>query len=221
MATQVMLTDPAARCPEVVSRANWLGPDAYDDAFAVLQQGAELTVRRLAEMGVAMAHGWGMDLRFVCCVPSVALPTSPPSPAEAEAEAEPASLAAAAKAAVAVAAAADEAAAARGPMDELHLHLQSADHYAVLGVACDFSAEEMRSAYRALSLRLHPDRGGDPAAFARVATAHSCLTDAGCRLGFHEGADLAGLGRASKGGLVDELERAYFPSRYPYQPFGK
>ena len=76
--------------------------------------------------------------------------------------------------------------------------------------------------YRALSLRLHPDRGGDPAAFARVATAHECLLDeAGCRRGFHEGADLAEIGRAAKGGLVDELERSYFPARYPYQPFGK
>ena len=103
-----------------------------------------------------------------------------------------------------------------------HERLQSADHYAVLGVACDFSAEEMRRAYRALSLRLHPDRGGDPAAFARVAAAHECLVDElGCRRGFHEGADLAEIGRVAKGGLVDELERWYFPARYPYQPFGK
>ena len=103
-----------------------------------------------------------------------------------------------------------------------HVRLQSACHYAVLGVACDFSAEEMRRAYRALSLRLHPDRGGDPAAFARVAIAHECLTDeAGCRRGFDEGADLAEIGRVAKGGLVDELERSYFPARYPYQPFGK
>ena len=102
-----------------------------------------------------------------------------------------------------------------------HERLQSADHYAVLGVACDFSAEEMRRAYRALSLRLHPDRGGDPAAFARVAAAHECLVDElGCRRGFHEGADLAEIGRVAKGGLVDELERWYFPARYPYQPFG-
>ena len=216
----MMLADPAARCPEVVTKSNWLGPDAYDDAFAVTQQGGELTVRRLAEMGVAMAHGWGMDLRFVCCVPSYALPA--PSPSSGDAVAEAPSRGEAAKAMVA-AAAADEAAAVRAATDGApHVRLQSADHYAVLGVACDFSAEEMRRAYRALSLRLHPDRGGDPAAFARVATAHECLMDeAGCRRGFHEGADLAEIGRVAKGGLVDELERSYFPARYPYQPFGK
>ena len=227
LAMQVMLADPAARCPEVVTKSNWLGADAYDDAFSVTQQGGELTVRRMAEMGVPMAHGWGMDLRFVCCVPSHALPAPSPSPDAAAAGPEgvdtgPPARAEAAKAVVAAAAAADDAAAMRAATDGApHERLQSADHYAVLGVACDFSAEEMRRAYRALSLRLHPDRGGDPAAFARVAAAHECLVDElGCRRGFHEGADLAEIGRVAKGGLVDELERWYFPARYPYQPFG-
>ena len=226
LAMQVMLADRAARCPEVVTKSNWLGADAYDDAFSVTQQGGELTVRRMAEMGVAMAHGWGMDLRFVCCVPSHALPAPSPSPDVAAAGANgvdtgPPARAEAAKAVVAAVAAADDAAAMRAATDGApHERLQSADHYAVLGVACDFSAEEMRRAYRALSLRLHPDRGGDPAAFARVAAAHECLVDElGCRRGFHEGADLAEIGRVAKGGLVDELERWYFPARYPYQPF--
>ena len=34
LAMQVMLADRAARCPEVVTKSNWLGADAYDDAFS-------------------------------------------------------------------------------------------------------------------------------------------------------------------------------------------
>ena len=35
-----------------------------------------------------------------------------------------------------------------------------------------------------------------------------------------EGADLAEIGRAAPGGLADEVGRYYFPSRFPYRPFG-
>lgn len=43
----------------------------------------------------------------------------------------------------------------------------------------DASIESPRSAYRAAARRLHPDRGGDPADWARLNEAHQLLTTAG------------------------------------------
>ena len=220
---QVMLADPAARCPEVVTKSNWLGADAYDDAFSVTQQDGELTVRRMARWACrwrTAGHGPALLLRALA-----RLPAPSPSPDAAAARPEEWTPTTCARrggqAAVAAAAAADDAAAMRAATDGRRTSACSRPTTTPCwGVR--LSAEEMRRAYRALSLRLHPDRGGDPAAFARVAAAHECLVDElGCRRGFHEGADLAEIGRVAKGGLVDELERWYFPARYPYQPFGK
>jgi curved DNA-binding protein CbpA len=43
------------------------------------------------------------------------------------------------------------------------------DHYKVLEVARDASAEDLQHAYRALALRYHPDRNAAPEASARMA----------------------------------------------------
>ena len=101
------------------------------------------------------------------------------------------------------------------------------NHYAALGLPCDFSAEELRRAYRSLSLRYHPDRGGSAEAFARVAEAHECLLDVRCRLRFDEGEGLETLERfngirnhrrsISFGEIV---ERQYFPEHFAFEPFG-
>jgi molecular chaperone DnaJ len=56
----------------------------------------------------------------------------------------------------------------------------SADHYAVLGVGRDATAEEIKKAYRRLARQLHPDTNPDPAAaerFKEVARAYEVLSD--------------------------------------------
>ena len=50
--------------------------------------------------------------------------------------------------------------------------------YAILGVSCDFSPDELRRAYRAASRECHPDKGGSQDDFTRVARAHEVLSDA-------------------------------------------
>jgi curved DNA-binding protein CbpA len=50
-------------------------------------------------------------------------------------------------------------------------------HYDVLGVPPGASSQEIKGAYRALSKRLHPDRGGSAEAFARLTAAAETLLD--------------------------------------------
>jgi hypothetical protein len=51
------------------------------------------------------------------------------------------------------------------------------DHYKVLGLEVSATAAEIRTSYRELSKRHHPDRGGDPESFARVTTSYGVLSD--------------------------------------------
>jgi DnaJ-class molecular chaperone len=62
------------------------------------------------------------------------------------------------------------------------------DHYALLGIARDAGADEIRRAYRRLASRLHPDRNpGDPHAEARfrdVTEAYAVLSDTAKRTAY-------------------------------------
>ena len=52
------------------------------------------------------------------------------------------------------------------------------DHYTVLGLAADFSAEDLKRAYKKMSRITHPDKnGGSNARFQMVAAAHELLSD--------------------------------------------
>ncbi|KAJ7955116.1 putative Chaperone protein dnaJ [Quillaja saponaria] len=54
------------------------------------------------------------------------------------------------------------------------------DYYAVLGIEKTCSVEEIRKAYRKLSLRVHPDKNkapGSEEAFKKVSKAFKCLSD--------------------------------------------
>jgi curved DNA-binding protein CbpA len=96
------------------------------------------------------------------------------------------------------------------------------DHYLVLGVPRDFSADELKRAYRQLSLARHPDRpGGSAEAFARTAVAHDCLGEKRCREAFDTGADLGRLGQTSgEYTVAEDVQRKYLPERHPFEPFG-
>ena len=53
--------------------------------------------------------------------------------------------------------------------------------YLTLGVNKAATLPEIKSAFRKLSLRHHPDRGGDKEAFSRVASAYAVLSDGDAR----------------------------------------
>lgn len=50
-------------------------------------------------------------------------------------------------------------------------------HYDTLGVPSNASDDEIKRAYRALSLKHHPDRGGDKAKFQEISAANDILSD--------------------------------------------
>jgi len=56
------------------------------------------------------------------------------------------------------------------------------DPYATLGVARDATQAQIRAAWKLLSQRNHPDRGGDPKRAAEINEAWTCLSDETRRL---------------------------------------
>ncbi len=50
-------------------------------------------------------------------------------------------------------------------------------HYQTLGVSPDSKYDTIRSAYRSLVIRHHPDKGGDPLIFKAVQQAYETLGD--------------------------------------------
>jgi curved DNA-binding protein len=49
------------------------------------------------------------------------------------------------------------------------------DHYTILGVSKTATPEEIKSAYRKLASKHHPDKGGDTATFQKIQTAYDTL----------------------------------------------
>lgn len=58
------------------------------------------------------------------------------------------------------------------------------DYYAVMGVGRDASAQQIKSAYRKLATKLHPDRGGDPDMFRQLAEAWKTLGNDASRVAY-------------------------------------
>ncbi|XP_010524716.1 PREDICTED: chaperone protein dnaJ 49 isoform X2 [Tarenaya hassleriana] len=74
---------------------------------------------------------------------------------------------------------------------------RSDDYYAILGVKKSCSDEEIRKAYRKLSLKVHPDKNkapGSEEAFKKVSRAFTCLSDVNSRKQYDQV------------GLVDEFD---------------
>lgn len=51
------------------------------------------------------------------------------------------------------------------------------NHYEILGVARDATGEQIHTAYRRMARRHHPDVGGDPDEFKKIAEAYETLSD--------------------------------------------
>jgi len=108
--------------------------------------------------------------------------------------------------------------------------LQSSDLYTVLGVSSDATDQQLKRAYRLMSLKYHPDKhGGSARDFHRIATAYETLSDPEKRQAYDEGADVKkGRGNSDsesdserdERSLREEVERKYFPERYKFWPFG-
>lgn len=50
-------------------------------------------------------------------------------------------------------------------------------HYQTLGVSSDAKHDTIRGAYRALAVKHHPDKGGDPLLFQAIQEAYEVLGD--------------------------------------------
>lgn len=55
--------------------------------------------------------------------------------------------------------------------------IQSKDYYQILYVSYHASQEEIKDAYKKLSMQHHPDRGGDTNEFQKVSEAYSVLSN--------------------------------------------
>ena len=51
------------------------------------------------------------------------------------------------------------------------------DYYSTLGVQRNASPDEIKSAYRKMAMKHHPDRGGDEATFKKISEAYDVLSD--------------------------------------------
>ena len=51
------------------------------------------------------------------------------------------------------------------------------DHYTILGVSKTATADEIKSAYRKLASKNHPDKGGDTASFQKIQAAYDTLSN--------------------------------------------
>ena len=213
---KVALHDARMQCLERIDRTNWLVATsalterATHYVFDVVQAGGTLTLRRGAELGVAITHGWEIDLRFRCCLPGVAaLEGAAPvsgQPVEEGADGDdavpgPGEAQRKAKAKAGAGAVAAE------------------DHYVVLGLGRDFTPAELKAAYHKTAVKLHPDRpGGSADAFARLAAAHRCLVDPSCKAAFDHGDDLERPNGEQS--FAEAVGHRFYPHSKPFQPFG-
>uniref|UniRef100_A0A914WPP5 J domain-containing protein n=1 Tax=Plectus sambesii TaxID=2011161 RepID=A0A914WPP5_9BILA len=69
---------------------------------------------------------------------------------------------------------------------QIEVDHQEYDPYAILGLDRGASKEEVKKRYRELTKTVHPDRGGDPVQFDRIAKAHQALTDDEIRKNWEE-----------------------------------
>ncbi|MCO5604965.1 hypothetical protein L7F22_059140 [Adiantum nelumboides] len=71
----------------------------------------------------------------------------------------------------------------------VHRVRKTKDYYEILGLQKDCTAEELRKAYRKISLKVHPDKNSAPGAeeaFKHVSKAFACLNDESSRARYDE-----------------------------------
>jgi len=97
--------------------------------------------------------------------------------------------------------------------------MPSPNYYDILGVSEDASETEIKKAFRGLSLKHHPDRGGDAERFKEVGEAYETLSDPGRRSSYDRelrfgggggGIDLADLFGGGGGGGIHNIFQNLF-----------
>ena len=61
------------------------------------------------------------------------------------------------------------------------------DHYSMLEIERSSTPEEIKTAYRKLARKHHPDKGGDPEKFKKISEAYSVLSDISKRRQYDSG----------------------------------
>ena len=61
------------------------------------------------------------------------------------------------------------------------------DHYSMLEIERSSTPEEIKTAYRKLARKHHPDKGGDPEKFKKISEAYSILSDISKRRQYDSG----------------------------------
>ena len=95
------------------------------------------------------------------------------------------------------------------------------DYYKVLGVSLKSSQGEIKKAFRQLSLKHHPDRGGDAEEFKKINEAYSTLGDVEKKRMYDmkRANPFMGGGMGGDGG-VDEIFKMFFGGGIPGMPPG-
>ena len=82
------------------------------------------------------------------------------------------------------------------------------DYYAALGVSKDASEEDVKTAFRKLASKHHPDKGGDEAKFKEVKEAYEVLSDAQKRAAYDSPAPEQGA-YMSMQDIINQMRRAH------------
>ena len=61
------------------------------------------------------------------------------------------------------------------------------DHYSILEIERTSTPEQIKTAYRKLARKHHPDKGGDPEKFKKISEAYSILSDISKRRQYDSG----------------------------------
>ena len=94
------------------------------------------------------------------------------------------------------------------------------DYYKVLGVESNSSPDVIKKAFRKLSLKHHPDRGGDAEEFKKINEAYSTLGDVEKKRIYDMQKSNPFMGGGRGGDGVDEIFKMFFGGGMPGMPPG-
>jgi DnaJ-class molecular chaperone len=87
------------------------------------------------------------------------------------------------------------------------------DYYSILGVNRSASADEIKSAYRKLAMKYHPDRGGDAKKFQEINEAYEILSDSSKKAMYDHG----GARGFKQGFQSDPFSDMFSSGRNPFE----